>query len=1007
MVRRTNRRRRVCISFALAALIGFLLQGASLAQELQVFSAPGQQPSPEQMKLIMEAQKRAGQPGGPPGAQPTPDAKPVDKDKKPEGEADKKKEEEEKTVKRPDKPPRTPDPREFDVKLDETGRVPPFSFIGQPWPDVMQWLASLSNASLDWQKLPGDYLNLVTDRSYTLDEVRDLINQALHARGFASIQSGEVLTVFKIEELDPSLVPHVGEEELYDRKRYDFVKVTFQLPSAMEVDKAKDDVKQVLSPHAKIFPLVTTKRLLVMDSVANLRTVSELLNQERLVQDGRIVPKEFVLRHARPQQVIEILYVILGVDPKAKPAQTDPQAMQQQMQMMQEMRGRGQDVAQLMPKTEAPKVFLAYNRQRNSVLANAPPEQMRIIEQTIAYLDVPFGGQSFAPAAGVTELAPGRTDLRVTKKYTLATLDPENFVTTLEEIGGLSPFAEFRVDKKSKTLFAIASEADHLKIDSLLDQFDGTGRQFEVIWLRRLPALAVAQTIYNLMAGQTEEEDDSDRNRFWSPWDYRGREEDEEKPVQGFGVDADIENNRLLLWANETEMKRVRDLLVKLGEIPGGERGSRPVRFIQPGDDNATAEMLEQLRDAWNASGGNELIIKAPAKPKTAPVQEETKDNDTTEETTKPANDRAANVGPSPRIAARFVQLDAGTAAENGAEAEPSAETAEVSAESSDEAAPVTITVTEDGRLMLSSSDTAALDRLEDLIAQLSPPQRRFKVYPLKHIPAVHMYLDLKDYFEEDLKDESGGYIRDWFGFRVPTGSQDKSTGLSKPRKLMITYDEPSNSVLVSNASPSQLAEIEQLIETFDKPAPKDSMEIRDTAAVKIQYSRASVIAAAVKEVYRDLLSSRDKEFDRNGDQRERGRQSERVTVINYGGSSGDDDSDGRSGIKAGFEGALSIGADDVSNVIIVSAQRGIFKDVVQMIKELDDESKPQTTIRVHRVNGGVTAQALEQALDNAVGQPWLGNRPEQAGNRSSDRGGRGDGDRRRDRDRRRNRDND
>ena len=128
-----------------------------------------------------------------------------------------------------------------------------------------------------------------------------------------------------------------------------------------------------------------------MDSVANLRTVSELLNQERMVQDGRIVPKEFVLKHARPQQVIEILYVILGVDPKAKPAQTDPQMQQQQMQMMQQMQQQGKDISKMMPKSDAPKVYLAYNRQRNSVLANAPPEQMKIIEKTIVSLDVPFG----------------------------------------------------------------------------------------------------------------------------------------------------------------------------------------------------------------------------------------------------------------------------------------------------------------------------------------------------------------------------------------------------------------------------------------------------------------------------------------------------------------------------------------------------------------------------------------------------------------------------------------
>ena len=139
----------------------------------------------------------------------------------------------------------------------------------------------------------------------------------------------------------------------------------------------------------------------------------------------------------------------------------------------------------------------------------------------------------------------------------------------------------------------------------------------------------------------------------------------------------------------------------------------------------------------------------------------------------------------------------------------------------------------------------------------------------------------------------------------------------------MITYDRPSNSILVANASATQLAEIQQLIEQFDKPARTDSVEIRQTAAIKIQYSKPSVIAAAVKEVYRDLLSSRDKEFDR-GDKREEqsstrthDRDQLRRVVVRIDGS------DRPSPVKIGFDGALSLGADDVSGVLIVSAQKG------------------------------------------------------------------------------------
>ena len=53
-----------------------------------------------------------------------------------------------------------------------------------------------------------------------------------------------VLSVFKIERLEPIVVPRIDEESLYDHKPYDFVKVSFQLPEGMEVEKAKEDERR-------------------------------------------------------------------------------------------------------------------------------------------------------------------------------------------------------------------------------------------------------------------------------------------------------------------------------------------------------------------------------------------------------------------------------------------------------------------------------------------------------------------------------------------------------------------------------------------------------------------------------------------------------------------------------------------------------------------------------------------------------------------------------------------
>ena len=94
-----------------------------------------------------------------------------EEDKKPkEGKDDKPN-----TTKRSLVPTTPPDPYELNVVPDEDGKVR-FNFRGQPWDQVLQWLADTMGLSLDWQEMPAGFLNLTTQRSYKLDESRDLIH---------------------------------------------------------------------------------------------------------------------------------------------------------------------------------------------------------------------------------------------------------------------------------------------------------------------------------------------------------------------------------------------------------------------------------------------------------------------------------------------------------------------------------------------------------------------------------------------------------------------------------------------------------------------------------------------------------------------------------------------------------------------------------------------------------------------------------------------------------------
>jgi len=48
-----------------------------------------------------------------------------------------------------------------------------------------------------------------------------------------------------------------------------------------------------------------------------------------------------------------------------------------------------------------------------------------------------------------------------------------------------------------------------------------------------------------------------------------------------------------------------------------------------------------------------------------------------------------------------------------------------------------------------------------------------------------------------------------------------------------------------------------------------------------------------------------------------------------------------------------------------------------------DDQAAPKNTVAVHQISGYVSPDALQKALDKAVGKAWLGNRPEQQPNQT------------------------
>ena len=126
--------------------------------------------------------------------------------------------------------------------------------------------------SLDWQELPGDYLNLATQRKHTLEETRDLFNRHLLARGFTMLEFDGIIQVVKTKGINTSQVPKVDASKLASLPPHRFVRVSFSLNTLIAAEVV-NELKPLISSNGDLHALASTNRLEAMDTAANLLEV--------------------------------------------------------------------------------------------------------------------------------------------------------------------------------------------------------------------------------------------------------------------------------------------------------------------------------------------------------------------------------------------------------------------------------------------------------------------------------------------------------------------------------------------------------------------------------------------------------------------------------------------------------------------------------------------------------------------------------------------------------------
>jgi type II secretory pathway component GspD/PulD (secretin) len=877
------------------------------------------------------------------------------------------------TTARPQSPPRPPNPQELEVRPADDGTLR-FNFQGQPWPDVLEWLAEVSHLSLDWQELPAGFLNLRTQRSYSVDEARDLLNRHLLDRGFTLLKHGEILSVVNVKKLDPSLIPRLEADELDEAQPHDFVRVSFNLDWLL-AETAVEELKPLVSPNGKLTALKSTNRLEAIDAVTNLRQIRKLLTDEQSSRGRERLVREFKLQHVKATEVQPQLQKLLGLDKGSGSPGGDPAAIAQQVAQLMQKAGAAPGQAQP-GKQQPPPVYLVANARDNSILAHAPADQMAVIAEAIQVIDNPSDKS--------------RSLLRNTHRvqvYPLAVADPDALVKMLQELGDLAPETRLQVDKKHRAIVAHANLTDHLTIRTLVDKLDGTVRNFRVIPLRRLDADYVAGSIDLVMGG-------GDNTK-------RPPNRDPEDESRRFRVVADVEKNRLLLWVNDDELANVRELLSELGEVPGeGNAPSTAVRVLDTAGPAEAEELLRRLQKVWPGIAPNRLELgpgaksAAPATPD-AEVKPQTgaPASDPNQPSTKRPTRAASNSDPGLRSdkttrtpgrnPLRLVLFGNGdaepsdralAAAENAPPADRPADETGAASSAADAPAPVRIDRDADGKLIITSEDAAALESLRKLVAEMAPTAKDFHVFRMKHKTtwAYSVSDNLKQFFEERQKaEEKQKSEKQMARFYDPVGGkwinsprEEENRRQQKRRQPRFIVDMDSNSILAVGADAEQIKVIGELIELYDTPAQRDAQAVRITRLIRVKHGQARQVAETVKEVYRDLLSVNESR-EANGQRPQRPSESTYTFVYNSAAGGAKPET------LARFKGLLSIGLDEVSNGLVVSAPEALLENVEATIATLDEAARASTPrVQVLRVDRSVDTADLQKRLLKAIAKP-------------------------------------
>ncbi|KAA5543120.1 general secretion pathway protein [Roseiconus nitratireducens] len=809
-----------------------------------------------------------------------------------------------------------------------------FNFTGASWKDVLDWLATEGDLSLQIDRYPTGSISFVDrTRLYSVSEALDLLNRLLLDRGYALVRRGRMLFLVDLEvenadKLISELAELVMPEDLEYRSKSDIVTSVFPLGS-MTPDEAKEQLPQLVGPWGRVVVLDSARQAKVTERAEKLLAIREV------IQQSAQQVHEIKLQYRGAEELLQTARPLLGLEAG---------------------------------ENSNDDIRISIGLYGDRIYATGLPSKISILENLVSKADQPLESSGDTDETEVVR--------PIFQSHNVRVADPATVFEVLQTLLQDEPGTRVAIDPSTNAIIALATPTVHQQIDEVINKMEGSGENFEVFQLKRIDPAQALLTI-NKYFGVTEEnptgpivDGDPNTGKLW----VRGSS-DEITQIKRLLDELDGSSATGVLSGKVRTLpisgKQADDVLRQLQLFWRMTGRENAIRVVTPGGEMQNNGIRERRIYREPSRGETE------SEPESVP----TGAGDLDASRYQPRKDYYLTQAPVP------------TAAEAEATTDPTAATA-ASRDILIQVTPGGLRIASDDTEALDELE----DLLSQLAGPSTTQDELPTIFWLKYIKAdvaadliasvlggIESGGSLTDTLTEGF---GGGMLGGLMGLAGGGGGGDSSSAksiLTTTGSVNIVPDLRLNALFVqANAIDLQL--IEMVLEKIDREESPENIELTSTPRmIPVLHQDAAAVAKVVKEVFADRMAQAEQNQGGGG----RGGQpspQEFIAALRGGGRGGRGGG-GNDGAKSERT-KITVSVDTQSNSLVVSAPPQDFEDIRLLVEALDEGGKVnEVTTMVVPIPGTVNANSMFQALEAVLGKKAETKSDSSSNSNSEDRG--------------------